>query len=489
MQLAKRRRNFVGRSLTGCRTCRARHIKCDEAPGVCNNCVSTKRTCDGYDISRLRGRKIAASCRVNVAVRLDWLTTTDERRCLSYFIHCSLSNLGAFFDSSFWQKRVPQLSFADRAVYHTAVMLGALHEESIQNKMRLSGENLTNAHQKFALEQRSRAFFYLSRRNASEDPQFRETLLLCCLLFALADLIWARYENALQHLRGGLQILKEIPEVQAVDPALLETFKRLDIQSSHFGLGKPFLFSNDEREECWPNHPPLLTLESLHDVKQSVDSLTSIGIPFLANCWPLSNVEIAANYGDLWHKQTWLLSNYKSLRRSIDNFRSEYDTQANYKELQALDLLQLQCLGQILSLETCLMDEPAPASMIPDYVTLLSACQHFMAQLSNPPTISLTYGVIAILYVVASRCPQFLVQLEAIHTLLSWPHCEGFINSNMTASLALASVKRKLEQNDQPNRSLCDKQTEQELSHFLVETLRLSAHSESWSVIRAATFV
>ena len=367
-------------------------------------------------------------------------------------------------------------------------MLGALHEESIHNNMRLSGEELNNARQRFALEQGSRAYLYLCRRNASQDPAFRETLLLCCLLFVLADLIWARYDSALQHLRGGLQILKEMTEVQTIDRALLENFERLDIQSSHFGMLKPFLKSIDQRWEHWHSPSPMSTLGSVQDVRHNVNNLLNMGIPFLANCWALSQAEIAAKYGELWHRQHSLLSIFKDLQQSINNFRNEYDKQINNRERQALDLSELQCLGQILSLKTCLMDGLAPVSMISEFEALLSASQQFISQLSNRPTISLTYGVNANLYVVASRCPQLFIQLEAINTLLSWPHCEGFINSNMAASLALATVKMELEHTNQLMKPLCDEQTEQELNQFLRELMRLTEHAECWPLMRAAKF-
>ncbi|KAL8298386.1 hypothetical protein RB600_003080 [Gaeumannomyces tritici] len=37
------------RTKTGCMTCRRRRIKCDEAKPTCNNCIKSKRNCDGYN--------------------------------------------------------------------------------------------------------------------------------------------------------------------------------------------------------------------------------------------------------------------------------------------------------------------------------------------------------------------------------------------------------------------------------------------------------
>lgn len=50
---AKNRRSFAGRTRTGCRTCRKRRKKCDEAKPKCRNCLRGNFECAGYieDIS------------------------------------------------------------------------------------------------------------------------------------------------------------------------------------------------------------------------------------------------------------------------------------------------------------------------------------------------------------------------------------------------------------------------------------------------------
>ena len=37
------------RTLTGCGTCRSRHVKCDEARPVCQNCQHQNLPCPGYE--------------------------------------------------------------------------------------------------------------------------------------------------------------------------------------------------------------------------------------------------------------------------------------------------------------------------------------------------------------------------------------------------------------------------------------------------------
>ncbi|KAF5002545.1 hypothetical protein FDECE_10609 [Fusarium decemcellulare] len=44
----RKRNNVRKRTKTGCLTCRKRRIKCDEGRPTCNNCIKSKRQCEGY---------------------------------------------------------------------------------------------------------------------------------------------------------------------------------------------------------------------------------------------------------------------------------------------------------------------------------------------------------------------------------------------------------------------------------------------------------
>ncbi|KAL4879341.1 hypothetical protein BJY04DRAFT_229123 [Aspergillus karnatakaensis] len=489
MPSSKRRRNFTKRSLTGCRTCRARHIRCDEALGSCNNCTSTGRKCDGYDLSRLPAtRRVALTAYSGIDTRLSWLTTPDEMRCFSYFTHCSIPSLASYFDFPLWRKLTMQISHVDRAVYHAATMLGAVHEDSDLNKMRLAGENLRLPRHRFAFEQASRAFAILNKRKASQDPQLREVVLICCLLFIVSDLLLGRYDHAFQHLRSGLRILGEIDPRQLraqhgalVDSGLVRVFERLDIESSHFGQGSPTLCSYDELEERLDQ---LYVMRNLHEVHDRVALQINMGVPFLAKCWVLSEVEIQADYEDLHRKQQRLLcANYKS-KQQIEILTQQSYHQLTSKEHRSMDLLLLQCVGQILALKTCLKDGPAPTHVIPEHVELLTIYGRIMSKFPDRPTITLDFGVIPCLYVVASQCPQYSVRIRAIDALLSWPHCEGLVNSNLAASVALEGLKAELRDKDERTLLCVNRHADADLQRYLRDTLQSSMHDTSFWPMR-----
>lgn len=451
--------------------------------------MSTGRKCDGYDLVRLPLRKLSMSC---LEVQPGWVTTNDERRCFAYFQRCSLPNLGLAFNPSLWRKTVLQIGLVDPAVYHAAIMLGSVHEDSVENRMRLSGENLHRALHRFALEQASRAYSFLSQRQASQDPQLREVVLVCCLLFLISELLLGRYDKAAHHLQSGLHIIKETQEYQLqiscrsllLDTTLVEVFQKLDVECSHFGPGTRF-GANHELDQDWLSRNVFSELRNVEDVHKSVTLLMNEGIPFLARCWPLSGGEIAACYGELSNRQQQLLSLYFQFQERFQTFKDIYYNNIDHLEQRAVDLLQIQCLGQILSLKTCLIKGPIPTRMTPEYLALLSAHESFLGKFSERPSFTLDYGIIPGLWVVASQCPQYSVRIEAIKMLQSWPHAEAFKNSNVAASLALEIIKKELQAEDGRVMSVIDEYADKELAHFLFETLRSTQYSENWSFIRA----
>lgn len=466
-----------------------RHVKCDETSGTCNNCKSTGRKCDGYDVHRLPVRERGLVLAQSIYPRPGWVTTTDERRCFSYFLHRSFPGLGFFFNSTLWQNVFLQISHIDPAVYHAANMLGALHQDSEANEMRLSGEDLQRAHHRFALQQASRAYTHLSKRQASNDPQYREVVLVCCLLFVMSELLLGRYDNAIQHLHSGLRILKETQHYHStisLDDSLVHIFRRLDIESAHFGPGTPFLFTDLGIGDELYTPDPFSQMQNVSDVHRHVTFLLSIGIPFLARCWPLPAVDIAAEYDELFQQQQQILSLNYRFQHHFGIFYLDFYHTFRGRDQQAIHLLHLQSLGQILSLKTCLIKGPVPASFTPEYLALFSAHQEFLARFSYRPTLTLDYGVLPGLWVVASECPDYSIRLQAIYTLHTWPHFEGIINSNIMVSMALRRLKTELRTRGQSYRSIIEADMEEKLSRFLFETLTLTQQSTNWSFIRGS---
>jgi hypothetical protein len=303
----------------------------------------------------------------------------------------------------------------------------------------------------------------------------------------MSELLLGRYQNAFQHLHSGLHIIKETQEHHwklCLDDSLIRVFERLDIESSHFGPGTPFLFTHGRINDDLQISDVFSKMANVADMHRNVTVLLNMGIPFLARCWPCSAAEISGEYDELFKKQQYiLLLNYEFQKRFSIFYRDFYNSLSR-RDQGCIDVLQVQSLGQILSLKTCLIKGPVPESLTPEYRTLLLAVQEFMAKLPDRPTFTLDYGVLPTLWVIASQCPDYAIRLEAIRTVQSWPHCEGIVNSNVITSMALNNLKADLRIPGLPDSSIIDAETEEELSKFLFDTLNSTEQATKWSFIR-----
>ncbi|KAL4757116.1 Zn(II)2Cys6 transcription factor [Aspergillus foveolatus] len=432
----RRPRTGTKKSRTGCRACRARHIKCDETPSSCKNCTSTGRACD-YDLQRLPRLGRVAAVRSGADNRqpfppaisscFPWAITTDEQRCFAHFRDHMVPTLSQFFDSSLWQDLVPQMSHLEPAVYHAVVALSAIHKDSDIHGPPLPGQNLQNDWHRFALEQCGRSFTLLSRRCSSQDPRFRDVMLLCCLLFVLMQLLRGQYDDAFQHLESGLRILHEAKDrggcERFVHPCVVAAFVSLEVQSLQFGVHGALSIGYEveqptDRMAVHGGYP------SLHEARQALDLLLGATFRFLGQCGELSEEEIYLDYGSMHHRQLWLLSRVTVFGNRLERFC--LGSRLNQKERRGADLLRLVYQSLSLPIRTALIRNDATLDYyIPEYEAHLSAVEDFMNRHPGRPTVILDTGILPSLYYVAMSCRDDRIRHRAIATLRSWPHREG----------------------------------------------------------------
>ncbi|KAA8645200.1 Zn(II)2Cys6 transcription factor [Aspergillus tanneri] len=446
----KRRRAGGKRSKLGCRTCRIRHIKCDETPVSCRNCTDTGRCCEGYyqcQLPRKRGRpqQRAATPTTLPLISLEFangrrgLMTADERRCFAYFQNRTIPAILGFFDSVLWQKLVLQVSQAEPAVYHAVIALSAVHTDAEMKGMTLADEALENNQWKrFALEQSGRSFNLLTQRRNSQDPQLTVVILLCCLLFVVQELLQGQYKNAFKHLRSGLRILKEsqIYKQQSIDAFNVDNFR----------IGGPLLCIDKGIED----QAAMFVISSVQEGRQAFDIIASAVFRFLEKCWSMSDAEIANGYSSLDLTRTHLLSQASHVEWLFHHFCEDSYARLNLKDQRGADILNLLMDGLSLALETCLLqsDDASHQYYTPRYKNQLSMAESIIGKLPERPSITLDVGVIPALYLVAVGCDDYGVRWQAIQALQAWPHREGSFDSTLLARIAAERMKNEPCSND-----------------------------------------
>ncbi|KAL4751805.1 hypothetical protein BDW72DRAFT_192665 [Aspergillus terricola var. indicus] len=462
------RRPRVGtkKSRTGCRTCRARHVKCDETPGSCKNCTRTGRTCD-YDLQRLprsgrltevrNGAENRQPFLSAAASGFRWAITTDEQRCFAHFRDHMVPTLSQFFDSPLWQDLILQMCHSEAAVYHAVVALSAVHKDSEIYGPPLPGQDLQNDWHGFALEQCGRSFALLSRRCSSQDPRFRQVMLLCCLLFVLTQLLRGQYDDAFQHLESGLRILDEAKNQggleRSLQPCVVAAFIKLEVQSLQYGVQGALSVGYEVEQPidhmvdygAYPSlheaYPIIYeAYPSLHAARQALDLLLGATFRFLGQCGVLSKEEILLDYGSLHHRQLRLLSRVSVFGNRLERFCLR--SRLNPKERRGADLLRLVYQSLSLPIKTALIRDDATLDYYtPEYEAHLSAVESFMDRYPERPTVTLDIGILPSLYYAAMSCRDYRIRYRAIAALWAWPHREGSFDSNWLAFIAMERIK------------------------------------------------
>ncbi|RAK72285.1 Zn(II)2Cys6 transcription factor [Aspergillus fijiensis CBS 313.89] len=457
--LVPRRRAGGKRSVTGCRTCRVRHKKCDEAPGACNNCTSTGRRCDGYDQHRLpRASKTNTPPQAKFQIvpglvgGVHRTMNREERRCFSFFHLRTMPAMVGFFDSALWQQLILQMGHEEPAVYHAIVALSAFHQDSERQGMPLSKEDLGNTWHRFALEQSMRSFSLLHTRRASHDPRLREVTLLCCLVFVLLEWLRGQYDKAFGHLRSGIQMLKEFGVKMTdesrvrgppVERALVAAFAHLDIQSAQFGEtsslvgGSPILEITTSQADRTP------AFRNISDAREALDHILERVFKFTNSTEALSHEQLAMQYESLYQEQSRRCAEVSEFARTFDHFRATRYYKLSAKEQRGADVIHLHQTAASLHLEICLLEsnDPLLNTYTPRFERLLACVGEVTDKFPERPSVCMDMGIIPPLFLVATGCRDYRVRERAIEALRAWPHREGPWDSNLGARIATEIMK------------------------------------------------
>ncbi|KAH8647223.1 hypothetical protein BX600DRAFT_518502 [Xylariales sp. PMI_506] len=203
----------------------ARKVKCDEGKPACKRCLSTGRTCDGYN-TPFRGYHHSQQPLRPLApaqnLCLDWNITgsTTERQ---FFHTCKLATeagvaLHVNNASLFWRSWAPRLAHHEDAIKHALAALGATyHLMKVIGWGRKSATDVvawsrfsyfTESIELSIVKQYTLAIEQLRGRIASDHPDGAVVTLACCLIFICIDNLRLNHRGAMAHLKHAIRIIK-----------------------------------------------------------------------------------------------------------------------------------------------------------------------------------------------------------------------------------------------------------------------------------------
>ncbi|KAE8365738.1 hypothetical protein BDV27DRAFT_156618 [Aspergillus caelatus] len=383
-------------------------------------------------------------------------TSSDERRCFNVFQTYTVPMMVSWFDSEVWQQIVPRMSQAEPAIYHAVVALSVIHEDSEITGSPPGAMNIKNSYHRFALAQYSKAASMLCKRLGSNDPQVRAVALMCCIMFSCFDLSRGNYKAAFTHLQKGVQIM-EGQRVKAnqrhtflqspnswspTEYALTRVLIHVDVQSAHFGESGPLLHLYPiTLGEGGHNRP---SLNSLAEVKQSLDPIMNNILRFRRSCEPYVRGEISGLFdiAGASAEQRRIQAHLHDHIRAFEEFvLRQASNRANSKDARSTDLMRLQneALANILetSLVTC---ELIYDNYLPAYKRITQLAKEIITSFQAEygtyrPCIVMDMGVIPSLLWVCLKCRDFQIRHQAVELLERWPHREGAYDSNLLVQI------------------------------------------------------
>ena len=242
---------------TGCLTCKARKVKCDESKPSCRRCTTSGRKCDGYADTTNASRVLAHSSRRSHATAqfppdpdVDKLLSNaldnDEHRWLDHFSSHTGPALSGYPDNrSFWSVELPQLSLSEPAIRHALLAVSSCHARfetqlgSTKQPDEIVGQDFTIKHYSLAIA---------SLRQALDLQGTKlQVPLICCLLFICLECLYGNTILTLTHLQNGLKILdsRRLHEgdshaLKSVTERLKPIFDKFKAQSTVFGMSASF---------------------------------------------------------------------------------------------------------------------------------------------------------------------------------------------------------------------------------------------------------
>ncbi len=395
----------------------------------------------------------------------------QEQIALDHFRTRTAYKLPGVFTSDFWESIVFQASFAEPAVFHAVIALGAIHRNQSSIAAGLENGQRTQSNESLGLQHYNKAIRYLVGYGKSRSKQATRPVLVACVVFICLELLRGRFRTARAHLQSGLKLLSEMqshpsrkgwaegkcngrddtfvvpPQHASVDNQLIDALTQLNIQSALFGQGVGYLqdIVPGYRSSGADEIPRIFQTPGA--ARQHLDRLID-GVSFLSAKVKPSEMQYPIPE-DFVQQKELLQASLARWLRSYNASLPFLDSNLNIKSRLSLLLLRLYHTMTSIMASTCLRltDETVFDLHTQDFADMITQAVELFRQSvdllappgsTQPPNLSFTLdmGYIPPLYYVGLKCRLPRLRRQAIDLLESMPHREGVWDGEVAAYVA-----------------------------------------------------
>ncbi|KAE8349570.1 C6 zinc finger domain protein [Aspergillus coremiiformis] len=473
----KKPSNSKPRTKSGCRTCRIRRVKCDEARPSCRRCISTGRSCDGYGVwggGSSAGRRHSDGPQAyNVLTQRAALSIAHpmsdvEKVYWEWFIHRSAVKLRGVFSSTFWDALVVQASLEVPAVLHAVLALSSVHKHGLLG-MDGSKEACSrlDPREQFTLRQYNKSICYLRSHLAVRTREAIHVTLITCMIFICLEAMRGRYTVGRVHLQNGLKLLREImngipiegedaimlrADTKTIDNDLVDAIARFNLHSALFGYSlepSVVIVQDPERRRC-----PLM-FQSVKHARQHLE-----GFFFEIHCLQDRFHRIQASgeleyQSELYERQHRLQANLVTWLGTYKASYTHLKATMNGRDTLADKLLHAYYIIATVMASTCLTyaDESIYDSYTEAFLSVIVRLIDILVVVSPGVTARETsgrcmasfsfiadMGLIPPLYYTAIKCRVPRIRRQAAKLLISAAHREGLLDGSLAARIVVEVI-------------------------------------------------
>lgn len=429
---------------TGCLTCKARRIKCDEGKPECKRCKIGGRKCDGYLPAQEGMLAIVPKQLIGVPA----VTLPGESRALEFFFHRSAPLLAGFFEGAFWNGSVLQLSLAEPAIRQAIAAIGSVHEE--QGLKRLEDSNVSSAGPQTAVQLYNRAIRLVIAR-ANVDPNAIPAVTMASILFTCFEFLRGNAPAAASHITSGVRLLQEWRdktgtqpvgpwgqshksfESQFMETELAPILSLFNLNTCEFGPGQRSRVILNAVDE----HGFLVLADKFEDLREArvalVDLVTSTSVLF-------SNMDESVGKGQL--PDTNLVTVFSGMRNNLDRWKANFENLVDRKgatwdkaQRSAADNIRIMwCSTEIGIISYTVGTETAWDAHRDSFEQTLRLSESLISDTDRYPddlskTLSLDLGLIFPLHAVAWKCRWPRLRRRGLDLLLRSPKREWLLEA------------------------------------------------------------
>ncbi|KAK1691132.1 hypothetical protein BDP55DRAFT_543358 [Colletotrichum godetiae] len=447
---SKRTRESTSKVRTGCSTCKARRIKCDEAKPVCRRCAVGSRTCEYKSTSPGRPPRHHVIT-VYVPPTKSQPAFFENTSGLDFF-HTNIGTiLDGQFDSEFWRKLVPQLSHSEPSIRHAVSAVSAVYRDVESSLRHPSGFVKANpeAQREWKLALKS-----LSTR-IQTNPNSNLVPLVCCLLFTCIEFLRGDADLSMLHIHNGFNILAPLrpnsgatPEtgprppcndLKVIEDHIFPMFSRLGILSCLAGRFTPPVYLHIVEDDA-PH-------KDFEDARRRIFATADTCIRFISSVTPKADT-LLVGIDDLV-EQAKLQTRLEAWRTQFDDLLKRLQAAGNPANPDAVNILLVNYKVVYIWTRVCTTSQETDTDVYrSDFDELVTYAEQVIKpgkEKAAPQLLSFDVQLLAPLFYAALKCRHSSIRRRALELLRLAPRREGLWNAHH----AYLTAKRIIELEEQ----------------------------------------